>query len=71
MRILFFSDYYSTWDIGGATRVLQEQLRGLDKDPEIDVELISGYPGDEEKEASQHSWLRVPYKCRFFLFKLF
>lgn len=70
MKILIFSDYVSTWNIGGATRVLQEQIRGLLED-EHEVELISGYPGDDEKEQSLGiPWHRCTYKSASYLLNL-
>lgn len=64
MKILFLSDYFSTWNIGGATRVLDELIHGLLCHPEqnFEIELISGYPGNSVLEKSPCVWHRVRYK---------
>lgn len=70
MKILFFSDYYSTWNIGGGSRVLSTQLEVCEASPEIEYSLISGYPGLEEKEHTHFNWIKYPYKQAGFLFNL-
>ena len=72
MRLLIVSDYYSTWDIGGASRVLNTQVEGLLKNERIErIELISGYPGDDAKEKVDITWYRKKYKSVGYLPFLF
>lgn len=65
MKVLIFSDYFSTWNIGGASRVLSEQIRGLKSysKEKIDLELISGYPGFPNREKASFKWFYIKYKA--------
>lgn len=69
MKVLFLSDYFSTWDIGGASRVLAEQIRGLNEKGHQTL-LISGYPGQPNKENNSFRWIRVKYKSPLYLLRL-
>lgn len=72
MKLLLISDYYSTWDIGGASRVLASQIEGLKINDEItQIELLSGYPGDDSKEVIDFKWYRSRYKSVMYLPALF
>ena len=67
MRVLFLSDYFSTWNIGGASRVLASQLEVLEHDENYQVVLVSGYPGDQNKETYSFPWIHFIYKGASFL----
>jgi glycosyltransferase involved in cell wall biosynthesis len=69
MRILVASDYASTWNMGGATRVLAHQLQSIAAS-EHEGLLISGGP----KEDHGHwgiPWVKHRYKSPFYLPKLY
>lgn len=70
MKILFLSDYYSTWNIGGASRVLSTQLEVLKKNSEFSFKLLSGYPGIPGKENYSHDWIHFEYKQNGYLSNL-
>lgn len=67
MRILILSDYFSTWNIGGASRVLASQLKVLENDSDFNVKLLSGYPGDSSKENHAFNWVHFCYKRNGYL----
>lgn len=72
MKVLIVSDYFSTWNIGGASRVLKSQIDGLQNLAEIsEIHLISGYPGDDKKESLNIPWSKATYKNILYLPALF
>lgn len=69
LKILFCSDYVSTWDIGGATRVLNHQIAAMG-DSGVDCRLLSGVPEGESGSLGL-PWYRVHYKSLFYIPRLF
>ncbi|MBF0244850.1 MAG: glycosyltransferase family 4 protein [Planctomycetes bacterium] len=74
MKVLILSDYFSTWDVGGASRVLAGQIEGFRRRPgeegAIEVELISGSPGWFSREKPPCRWYRTRYKGLLYLPRL-
>ena len=65
MNILICSDYVSSWNMGGATRVLLHQLQSL-ASSEHQATLLSGCPADEHGELPV-PWIRHRYKSFSFV----
>jgi glycosyltransferase involved in cell wall biosynthesis len=65
LKILICSDYFSTWNIGGATRVVQHQMETLAQSSHSAI-LLSGAPKEDEG-VLPIPWQKKTYKGFFFL----